>query len=249
MEDRFNIDPNIRQEFSEVVSWVQGQRSVHHIRRAPHQHFNNTWSILEAYKDAYYAGYDRVYLMEDDVFVFEDFFEWHAQVQQKECFVSCAGRLHDSLDYRDVIAWETSVGASSIEGSGDPASIASLIIFSKYAYSSAAGVCFPRSSLALITEKLATKAFYEWIDQDHATQQDKEIQKLMWSAGGRSLWPVVPRALHEGWYGTGCTIAPPPSGTLNERVQFVRKVLSGEQQVNSDPKWGHDIVPVESWKR
>ncbi len=238
LSDRLCLDAAIRSETAEVISWIKAQRNVRHIQRAPHSHFNNSWSILEAYKDAYYAGFDWVYMIEDDVMVMDDFFEWNERLQQKETFfVSCAERHNASLNINNVVDRIDEAAEDSY-------------VFSKYAYSSL-GVCFPRASIALIAEKLATKAFCDWIDQDHKTQQDEAIQNLMWSVDGRSVWSIVPRALHEGWYGTGCTIAQPPSGSLSERIDYIRKVLSGEVQPKpiGQPRWGHSITTVKSWSQ
>ncbi len=166
LSDRLCLDAAIRSETAEVISWIKAQRNVRHIQRAPHSHFNNSWSILEAYKDAYYAGFDWVYMIEDDVMVMDDFFEWNERLQQKETFfVSCAERHNASLNINNVVDRIDEAAEDSY-------------VFSKYAYSSL-GVCFPRASIALIAEKLATKAFCDWIDQGHKTQQDEAIQNLM----------------------------------------------------------------------
>jgi hypothetical protein len=221
-------DTTILRELAEVISHFQNQRSIRHVKRSPHNHFNNTFNILEGYKEAFHSGYDYIYLIEDDVMLLPGFFEWHTRVQKESVFVSCAGRHKDSLDVVNPIE----------ENLNDPDGR----VFSDSAYSSAAGVCFPRASVELIAQRIATKAVYDWIDQDRQSQQDKEIQRLMQSMGGRSVWPVAPRCYHEGWYGTGCTIAPRPSGLLSDRISYIRNILSGSQELKSDPRWGHNIT-------
>lgn len=144
--------------------------------------------------------------------------------------MSCAGNYNQSLDVVDLL----DINAKDSKK----------LVFSDSAYSSAAGVCFSRASIELIVQKVATRAVLEWIDRDHHSQQDKEIQRLMTAVGGRSVWPVVPRSHHEGWYGAGCTIATPPKGSLSERIEYIREVLNGKRQIKCEPKWGHDITVI-----
>lgn len=48
-----------------------------------HDLYGNSYNTLEAYKWAWHAGYDYIYLIESDVIVHRDFFSWHRRVHEE----------------------------------------------------------------------------------------------------------------------------------------------------------------------
>ncbi|SRR6266568_4780092 len=89
LSDRFHVDTAVQRETAEVVARVKAQRNVRHIQRIPHNHFNNSFNVLEGYKEALVHGYEYVYLIEDDVMVLPDFFFLNGTTALKKNLCLC----------------------------------------------------------------------------------------------------------------------------------------------------------------
>src|SRR6476661_5195277 len=48
----------------------------------PHDYAGNSFNLLTAYKEAFESDANLVFMVEDDVMVRPNFFEWHRQVQE-----------------------------------------------------------------------------------------------------------------------------------------------------------------------
>jgi hypothetical protein len=66
-----------------------GRVTVHVVPE--HSYYGNSFNALESLRWAYNAGFDRVYYIESDVFIHEDFFTWHREMHEDNpsIFAAC----------------------------------------------------------------------------------------------------------------------------------------------------------------
>ena len=57
--------------------------------RPPHQYPGNSYHVLMAYRDAYETDAEHVFLIEDDVLIHPEFFDWH-RVMHAERELGCS---------------------------------------------------------------------------------------------------------------------------------------------------------------
>lgn len=100
-----------------------------------HSFHGNTYNTMEAYRWAYNAGFEMVYLVEDDVLVHNDFFDWHRKMHE------------DFTDIFGSMAWVFNRHAPILDDE----------TFQPWFYS--VGVAFRRPKLRLIVEH-ASPAYY-----------------------------------------------------------------------------------------
>ena len=100
-----------------------------------HDFYGNTSNILNAYLWAFNAGYDRVFMVESDVMIHEDFFSWHREQQEQfpQIFASMAWIFNREAPISDDL------------------------MFQPWIYS--IGLCFSHEKLALVAQH-ATPKYY-----------------------------------------------------------------------------------------
>lgn len=87
-------DPALLDEFEYVRD--QYYPEAHLFRARPHAAaISGTWNILNSLREGYLSGSPNVFLIEEDVLVVPDFFNW--SLAQRDCFCTCGRRL-DRLD-------------------------------------------------------------------------------------------------------------------------------------------------------
>jgi hypothetical protein len=104
---------------------------------ADHDLYGNTYNTLEAFKWAWHAGYEYIYLVESDVVVHHDFFAWHR-------------KMHEEYDEEGLfasMAWIFNRHAPIVDGE----------LFAHWYYS--IGTCFHRDRLASVIQH-ATPSYY-----------------------------------------------------------------------------------------
>ena len=166
-----------------------------------HYYHGNSFNVLNAYRTAYDAGADLIYLVEDDVMVLPQFFAWHIAVQERPGAVGPFG-----------VRVGTSVGVRN-PGHGAYASL---------------GVCHDRNTVEDILEHAVPRYFRDMRGYCARTfppspfdcEQDGLIARVI--AGCTVAWADPPVCSHIGWYGYHRKRTPRPTGTLAERVQKVR---------------------------
>jgi hypothetical protein len=165
------------------------------VMRPPHNAIGNTLNFLEAYGNAFEDRDARyVYLIEDDVFIGEDFFDWHEAVQAR-------------ADYFCSVGWHCIRNPLAIRDSPDP----NAIVESKEDFSSI-GVCWKRHNLAAVVRH-ATPDYYtnptvylarEFPDSpipcNRWVEQAGLIMRLLLERPGKRVvaWAGRPRCAHVG---------------------------------------------------
>lgn len=221
-------------------------KSEARLHREPHNFYGNSFNVLEAFKEAYATGAKRVYLVEDDVMVMPDFFQWHEAAQdQFHPFVSCAGRVNRSLNF------ETNGREAIDEACIDPLACSA----SGRAYGSWAA-CFSHQILGLILQEAERQDFAKHIAPGN--EQDIFIQRLMpriqmYEYGGMgvaefhdrsseivntvvtrsgfSVWPYVPRAYHMGMSSYHRNAGLKFNGSLEEKIAALRSTISDPYKI------------------
>ena len=191
--------------------------------RPVHNYYGNSFNVLRALEEVYRGGAERVYLVEDDVFVTDDFFMWHDAIMtgaKENVFVSCASAIKGSLEY--------AINGPEVldESVADPMAYH----ISTHAYSSV-GPCFHRRVLQLIVSNLCDQKTYDALAP--GVEQDILIKRLMRDVGGVSLWPYVPRVYHMGWYSYHRNCGLKFNGTLAQKVEALRWVMHDQAKIDS----------------
>ena len=70
-------------EFQDVMASFDSD-VTHALLIPDHDYYGNSFNTMEAFRWAYNSGFDRIYYVEDDVMVHEDFFKWHREVHEEE---------------------------------------------------------------------------------------------------------------------------------------------------------------------
>jgi hypothetical protein len=198
--------------------------TIHKVK--DHQYHGNSYNMVEALKWAYKAGYDRVFVVEDDCIVDGTFFEWsrNALDNPKEWmgapFAACGWVYSPSMPQEEgpdlLLNWYLSVCA-----------------------------CIPRRSLELIA-KHANANYYKNMkkycdktfphDPTVGTlhfEQDGLIVKVANEVGQRCTWPRTARGKHIGWVGYHMTSGKMPQGELKKQVLVVKMALENPDLMQS----------------
>lgn len=183
-------------------------------------YYGNSYNVLQAYRKAFQTDCKYVYLIEDDVLITPDFFEWHEKIQSSsvEPFCTIAGSC-DRNHYPS--------------GADDPDDY-----FNSSEYASL-GVCWKRENLESILVH-ANQDYYRTLGAyvvqhfPHSkmglkmVEQDGLIQRIMEQQFKFATYAVNSKAFHVGVYGYHRSIGADNmiSGTLPERTDFWRSAVS-----------------------
>ena len=222
--------------------------TIRGIHRKAHTTYGNSFNVLESFREAYATDARYVYLLEDDVLVMPDYFEWHEAAHEKwHPFVSCAGRINRSLNF----------AMNGPEAIDETYKSPLACVASSSAYGSWAA-CFTRQSLGLILKEADNTDFLNHVGP--GSEQDIFIQKFMprvriytpevcdpalWAESGLvypptrveldfSVWPYVPRAYHMGWFSYHRTAGLKFNGTLEEKIAASSRRSFGSAEDQDD---------------
>jgi len=190
--------------------------------------YGNTANTMNAYLWAFNAGYDRVFYVESDVIVHNDFFSWHRDIQEDCPDIFCS------------MAWIFNRVAP----------ITNDVLFQPWFYS--IGVCFSREKLALVA-KHATPKYYEdmpgYIEKRFKAsslnipsaiahvEQDGLIQRILDEDRSQSVSPGIAKCSHIGFtrsYGSGDTVGDYNYFLGGEHLTFEQRVANVESFI-ADP--------------
>lgn len=214
--------------------------------RKPHNAVGNTLNFLGAYADAFVSDARLVYLIEDDVLVGTDFFDWHEAIQARR-------------DYLCSVGWHC-IRNPEVKPSTDPnAFIESAVDFSSI------GVCWKREALPPVVLH-ADPAYYtnpsaylakqfpgSPIPPNRWVEQAGLIMRVLLAGQGKRIvaWPAVPRCAHIGISGYHRSKGPQFTGNLDQKIQQLRTALSSGQLAEMGRSIFDDIntpIPAQDWK-
>jgi hypothetical protein len=182
---------------------------------AAHSTYGNSLNVLSAlqYSKCVHPS-EKVYLIEDDVLVTPDFFEWNDAVFDlvPNAHVVCAGRLNRSLNFQ-------MNGPQAIDESIKDPNACGMVIG---AYNSWA-TCFKSGFINV--EGVDYSKFRPGYEQDIMIQDNLRRSRCV------TIWPYVPRAYHFGWYSYHRTGGMPLTGDLEQRVKAIQKIVTNKQKL------------------
>lgn len=201
------------QEEIEAVLGMFPQLSVRTVFRPPHEYNGNSYNLLMAYRDAFESLAQHVFMIEDDVLIHPQFFTWH-RAQHLGRHLGCS------------IAVEN-------PGHGVYASL---------------GVCFRREILRNLMPHCRPEYFQNMRGYCKAKfppskfdcEQDGLLARIL--SGQPVVWATEPMAQHVGWYGYHRKRSIRPTGTLLQRYEQVKRVLSNRDILQS---WVRDFGDIQ----
>lgn len=178
-----------------------------------HSYHGNSYNVMEAMKWAYQAGFEVVYVIEDDAIIHPSFFEWSRSALEShtDAFAACGWQYSPNAIIGDgpdlLMPWYLSVCAA-----------------------------IPRKSLYKIVQHARVEYYAKMKDylahayptshRRHSAhfEQDGLVLRVCEGSSQRCVWPRRPRATHIGFTGYHMP-GKPLEGTLEERVALLKLAL------------------------
>lgn len=184
--------------------------------RKSHRYHGNSYNLLTAYKDAYEVEAERVFLVEDDVFVRPEFFAWHRMKHQEGfgCSIGVVKEPHHG--------WYASLGV------GFTRETLKLIVphCTPAYYANMRSYC--RRTFPSTTEDC---------------EQDGLWCRVL--RHERVAWAYEPLCQHVGWYGYHRQKSIRPVGTLVEKYDQVKRALRSPTVLMDWSRDFNDVVPLQ----
>ena len=201
----------------------------HYVQLA-HATYGNSFNLVGSLQRAYESGAERIFLVEDDIIVAPDIFEWHEETLDRAYpLVSCATALNKSAhfqingpmamdeSYKNPNAYKRTIGP----------------------YSSHAAA-FSRNCLGGLIQYFNDKQF-TW---EPGLEQDVRIQQYLAVRGHRSIWPYVPRAYNVGVYSYHINTGQRLQGTLEEKVRVLDSVIKDPNLLRNMSANNSAVTPI-----
>jgi hypothetical protein len=226
---------------SSDVEWAAAQfvrdvPAVEITRRRFRRGRGNSNNILTGLADAARGGWDRVHVVEEDVFVSDGYFTFHDQAHRMApgVFAVSACRNHNGDD--------PGLGPAGVWRHGSYQSL---------------GVSMGRASLAAVTEHVVPEYFADMvgycrrmfpgsaIPAPHA-EQDGLINRVREQEGLQTLYPSVPRAYHAGFTGYNRSGGQVVRGLPHEVATRLLHMDSAELNALAQPEFRDlEAVPLD----
>lgn len=247
-------DVRFKEEWEDIQTvlayWKRGFGSkLRTILRSPNDSYGNSKNILEAYKQAYLeSDVQFVHLIEDDIFITTDYFDWHRDIQSRgEFFATIAGET-DRNPNPDNYGIKLPDGAKN-----------AFFLSDQYA---SLGVCWKRQNLAWVMDH-AIPSYYQnptlHILKHFKTsslgltliEQDGLIQRIAEQQFQQFAYSMPCRAFHVGMYGyhRGIGAENMFTGTLAERIEKTRAAVSDPEFFKKVANFQTDLQAFPNAKR
>ena len=222
-----------------VTTWFTkrlGRRA--RVGRRAHNYKGNSYNVLMSYRDAVAEGADLVHLVEEDVFVGGDYFDFHrrAHALMPDAFSVSACRNQQFPIGHEPPGDEAAVYAhasyQSIGVSFKPHRLAPALAHAKPAY-------FRRPVLYCQQHFPHTE-----INPNNA-EQDGLLHRTMEEQGLSTVYGAVPRAYHAGFVGyhRKGTL---PGGGVNERAAAILAMSAEELNRRAGSYPDHATIPLDA---
>lgn len=224
-----SLDRGHTPEVSQVADWFRdslnsGLHRVTTMRRIDHPHRGNSYNVLEAYRWVADKKYSLIHLVEEDIFVGHDYFDYHNDAHQLNPEAFCVSAVRNQ-------AWPP-----GIEPPPDDTA------FYQHGSYQSLGVSFrPEIVRRFLTH--ATSDYYRGpstylrryfpkskIHGGH-TEQDGLINRVREKADLISVYPHTPRAYHAGFFGynrSGHWNGPGADGSVEQRAAALLAMDAGQ---------------------
>lgn len=211
------------------------------VRRRQHRYKGNSFNVLMSYREAVPLAPDLVHLVEEDVFVGADYFEFHRQAHQlaPDAFAVSACRNQQ---------FPPEVNPPDDEGA----------VYTHVSYQSL-GVSFRLEPLAQVVQHARHGYFarpvaycrqvwpHSAINPNNA-EQDGLIHRMIEASGRPTVYPFSPRAYHAGFVGyhrKGASL----EGTVEERAETLLGMTTAELNTAAHSYPDHVAVDLDATRK
>lgn len=228
----FAIDRDADPRVNEIIASFRFLVNSSTVRRS-HNYPGNSYNVLEALKSVSGPGDpdDLIFVIEDDVFIADDFFEYHTDAHRLDepFFVSaCKGPRKILADDAERIVYRSSEYRSL-------------------------GVSFKAHRLGYVVEHATRKYYADMIGYCarelpdkllpiHHVEQSRLIHRVVRKVGSWGLYPVKPRAFHAGFAGYNRGAYAPEADELT--ADALLSLTTDQMNLFADPKY-RDIERCE----
>lgn len=198
-------------------------------------------NLLEGYRFACELPIKKVFLIEEDILISNDFFKWHEKVHYKEKLLCSIATENNNTPH-------ISEGNLSKYYIGDKRDFQSL------------GICWDKEALKKFIVPHAKYDYYKnprayiahnfkgsVMAPDHHCEQDGLIRRVReLYCDLNVIFPDVPRAYHAGYYGYNRPSNKIPRGLLQEKIKHLKEIIFSPEkmQENSIPGYYEDSKPI-----
>lgn len=184
------------------------------------------WNILNALKSGYETGAEYVFLVEEDVMVYPDFFKWHWNAQldhydKENDFVATCGRR-----------WK----------------------YYSHDFYTNPGSCLSRKLLNEVVPHINEKFFEDrrgYMNQEFGVMDEASdlddglIRRVLRHVCGEIYYPDSPVCAHQGFWAYGKFAQYKTHGTIDERIEQLRRMLP---EIDPKDRYTKDFEPYK-WSR
>lgn len=208
------------------------------IRRRLHQYRGNSYNVLQSYREAVGAHPELIHLVEDDIFVGADYFEFHRRAHDlvPDAFAVSACRNQqfptewDPPDEEDAVY--THVSYQSLGVSFRPEALSHVVRHAQHAY------------FARPVAYCARHWPHTAINPNNA-EQDGLIHRIIEASGRPTVYPFSPRAYHAGFVGYHRKGAQMP-GTVEQRAARLLQMSTAELNAAAHSYPDHVAVDLDA---
>lgn len=197
-------------------------------------------NVLNGFRIAVERNPEMIFLIEDDVFIANDFFRWHLEIHKRgNWFAAIGTKNHNSIfsTTEDTAEWYESSEPDyqSLGVSFKAEVLRDLVLphFNSQYLSNSIKYCMDKWPSSVIGR--------------HYAEQDGLIRRILESSELKTVFPHVPRAYHAGFYGKNRGHKYRKKISLGERIADVYEHCyswEGMNQVCEKPEWFMDSQPV-----
>lgn len=236
----FRFDYGFDPDNQRVIKDFPFSHEIAATNKVPYQLAKQSYSLLTGYQIAASQTDGLVFMIEEDVMIARDFFEWHLLVQDlipdNFCSIAVANPNRTMVD--------TGRPEEFYLATGDYCSL---------------GVCFRRQTLMEhVFPAVNTRYYLNPVDYcarnfpgspiGHAfAEQDGLIRRIQIQLGhvAQTVWPWTPRAYHAGYYGKNRGAG--PRGLLAQRIANLTDIIYSDEAMRTfakHPEWYADSRPI-----
>jgi hypothetical protein len=236
----FRIDHGFDPDVIKVAEVFPLDYKLSFTKRSPYHLGKQSYSLITGYQEAAQMTGALVFMIEEDVMVAQDFFEFHEAVHAERLDLFCS--IAVANPNRKIT--QTGPADAYYRSGGDYCSL---------------GVCFRKQMLHLVLSQASSPRYFadpvvycaqnfKGMPFGHAfAEQDGLIRRIQYQMRHDApiAWPWQARAYHAGFYGKNRGAG--PRGPLNERIANLAEIIYSDEAMRTfakHPEWYEDSRPI-----
>lgn len=229
----FVLDYGFNPELEQIALNWHYNKKILKVPKTSFKHTKQSYALYSGYKTALGLGGEYIHLIEDDIFISTDYFNWHKQAQQLKPFCSIATRNHKVF----------------------PSIIGKLRLAYEHNSYQSLGVCWQKDNLSKALNYFPLEYFQNPLEYTKKTfpnskiplgflEQDSVINRLMEKDNLNAIYPYYPRAYHAGFYGKGRGIR--LQGTTAQKVKQIKEIGFDKEKIKNRILAQGNFTPEDS---